>query len=379
MAYLLLTWLLAPWLWLRASLRRAGTPQRIAVIHTAKIGDFVAVARALRSLKQRAPAAQVVLLLNPVNEPLARHMRFIDQIVPLPPRALRGWRGKLWLWRALRNMDTVLVLTPSLPTLLAPLWAGARHRVSVIPDRRLGIIRFCFPFLTARAPHLPGRMFRETALDAVALAVPASGEDTAHSPAIDILPTSTQQASVLLAPLPRPWIGLGIAAGNTLKSLTPAQLTALCRDLLRRTRGSVVLIGGSADRGLAEILVQEIDSPRLCNTAGQFALDELPGLLVHLDVYVGVDSGVTYLADEVGTPVVDFMGPANAADQRPIGARAMVIKSDQPCAPCSHTFDAPYACRLGTRACIAKLDPALLANAAIALLDRRGADLAEKS
>ena len=58
------------------------------------------------------------------------------------------------------------------------------------------------------------------------------------------------------------------------------------------------------------------------------------------------------MADALGVPVVDFMGPADADDQRPVGRRALVILSNEPCAPCSHTFDAPYRCRLGTRACI---------------------------
>ena len=36
------------------------------------------------------------------------------------------------------------------------------------------------------------------------------------------------------------------------------------------------------------------------------------------------------------------------------------IRSREACAPCSHAFDAPYACRLGTRACIAAIDATLL-------------------
>jgi hypothetical protein len=60
------------------------------------------------------------------------------------------------------------------------------------------------------------------------------------------------------------------------------------------------------------------------------------------------------MADALGVAVVDFMGPADAGDQRPLGRRAMVMRSDEPCAPCSHAFDAPYRCHLGTRACIAK-------------------------
>lgn len=42
MIYLLLTWLAAPWLWWRAAQRNSVKTNRILVIQTAKIGDFVA-------------------------------------------------------------------------------------------------------------------------------------------------------------------------------------------------------------------------------------------------------------------------------------------------------------------------------------------------
>jgi len=45
-----------------------------------------------------------------------------------------------------------------------------------------------------------------------------------------------------------------------------------------------------------------------------------------------------------------------------------VIRSAEPCAPCSHAFDAPYACHLGTRACIAKMPIAAVVQAVEAIL-----------
>jgi ADP-heptose:LPS heptosyltransferase len=68
------------------------------------------------------------------------------------------------------------------------------------------------------------------------------------------------------------------------------------------------------------------------------------------------------MADALGVPVVDFMGPADADDQRPIGSRAVVVRSTEPCAPCSHAFDAPYRCRVGTRACIVKAPLEIIAK-----------------
>ncbi|MCH2221673.1 MAG: hypothetical protein MK097_15315, partial [Dechloromonas sp.] len=67
MIYLLLTWLLAPLLWLRAALRGGQRTNRILVIQTAKIGDFVATTPVFRALRSRLPGVEIVALLHSVN------------------------------------------------------------------------------------------------------------------------------------------------------------------------------------------------------------------------------------------------------------------------------------------------------------------------
>jgi len=84
--------------------------------------------------------------------------------------------------------------------------------------------------------------------------------------------------------------------------------------------------------------------------------------------YVGVDSGITYLADAFDIPTVDLMGPANADDQRPTGPGALVLRTDLECAPCSHAFRAPYHCARGDRACVTNCNPIRLADQVVAAI-----------
>lgn len=142
MIYLLLTWLLAPLLWLRAALRGAQRTNRILVIQTAKIGDFVATTPVFRALRNRLPGTEIVALLHPVNLPLARQLDSIDRIVTLPEYGFKGWAGKRWLLDQLaEGYDGVLILSPNLTNLLVPFWAGVPKRVSVLADRRQGSAR----------------------------------------------------------------------------------------------------------------------------------------------------------------------------------------------------------------------------------------------
>ncbi len=353
MFYLIFTWLAAPWLLLRARLRRPPRPYRVVVIQTAKIGDFVATTPVFRELRRRLPEAEITALLHPVNVPLARHLDCIDRIVVLPAEGYRGWVGKRWLWRTLAESgDSVVVLSPNLATFLAPLWAGVSRRVSVLPDRRVGSSCLAYPLLTHGEPHISGHLFRDTAWRALDGLVPGTPEIAIAAPLVVQTPAGEELAETILNGLSSPLVGIGIGAGNRLKALSSGQLSFLVKRLLALTPATLVLIGTDQDRPVADALVALCDPARVRSAAGCCELDELPALLARLDCFIGVDSGATYLADAVGVPVVDYMGPADAQDQRPTGTRAIIVRSAEPCAPCSHSFDAPYGCRFGTRACI---------------------------
>jgi len=352
--YLLLTWLAAPLLWWRALRRHPGESGRILVIQTAKIGDFVATTPVFRALRNRLPQVEIVALLHPVNVPLAEGLDSIDRIIALPKPGFKGWVGKRWLLDQLaEGYDGVLVLSPNLTTLLAPFWAGVPQRVSVLADRRQGSARLAWPFLTHGQAHVTGRLFRETALRA--LAGFGIGVDTGLLALANEIPLTTSgkmKAQALLGTAPRPLVGLGLGAGNRMKALAPAHLQALALGIVEQTAATLILIGTAEDRLAATEVLAVLPAGRAIDTTGQCSLAELPSLLGELACFVGVDSGATYMADALGVPVVDFMGPADADDQRPIGPQSVVIRSAEPCAPCSHAFDAPYRCHLGTRACI---------------------------
>lgn len=372
MIYLLLTWLAAPWLWWRASRRSKNEIRRVLVIQTAKIGDFVATTPVFSALRSRLPQAEIVALLHPVNLPLAEGLDSIDKIVALPPGGYKGWAGKRWLLGVLgEGYDAVLVLSPNLTNLLMPFWAGVPHRVAVLADRRQGSARLAWPFLTHGEAHRPGSLFRETAvraLSGVGLGVDASLLALPNRVAVPANGELRRQA--LFSGFQPPLVGLGLGAGNRMKALEAAQLLELARGIVEQTSASLILIGTAVDQPIAAELTAALPAGRIIDTTGQWSLAELPALLAGLDCFVGVDSGATYMADALGVPVIDFMGPADADDQRPIGARAIVISSKEACAPCSHAFDAPYRCRLGSRACIVNAPLAAIIVAVVKTLRR---------
>jgi ADP-heptose:LPS heptosyltransferase len=129
-----------------------------------------------------------------------------------------------------------------------------------------------------------------------------------------------------------------------------------------------VLIGGNKEALLAKTLTYSNQSDRVINTAGQISLADLPALIERLTVFVGVDSGVTYMADTLGIPMVYLPGPANPKDQGPIRAKRITLEKPLPCAPCSRVFVTPKTCATGTHECIESFTSTDIANAVVILL-----------
>lgn len=361
MSYLLLTWLLAPLALLRLALnRRSPAPASILLIQTAKIGDYICSTPLIRALRDAYPDARLSLLVNPLAEPLARQQPGVDRVFALAGGQLRGFAGRLALYRLLRSegFDTTVCISPNQAFLLIPFLAGVRRRASLLPNFGGRSYRLAAPFLSAAEPHRQGRMTVESGmalLRRLGIDAPLPGKEIVPAPG-----ASERVDRVFAERQGQRWLGLGVSSGNKLKELGRDKLANLIRQLLEiESLSGLVLIGSPADSALAAELCElyaTADRTRLIDATGRVALEDLAALIDRLAIYVGVDSGITYLADARNIPVVDVMGPADPQDQRPVGQRAIVIPTDLACAPCSHAFLAPYDCAIGTRACVRDSD-----------------------
>lgn len=368
MMYLLLTWLLAPLALLRLARGRALiSPQNILLIQTAKIGDYICTTPLIRALRSTYPDARLILLVNPLSEPLARYQPGVDEVLTLVGGRISGFSGRLALYRMLRHkrLDTTICISPNQAFLLIPFLAGVRWRASILPNFGGSSYQLATPFLNATETHRQGRMMVETGMALLQrLGVKASLPDKE----IVAAPCAEQRVMSVFPMLATgSWIGLGVSSGNKLKELGHNQLADLIDRLLALDHG-IVLIGSAAEQRLAGELCRAGNSSRLIDSTGRVPLEDLAALIDRLSLYVGVDSGITYLADARGIPVIDIMGPADPEDQRPTGSQAIVIRTELACAPCSHSFLAPYDCAIGTRACVLQTNIQRVAKSAQEML-----------
>jgi ADP-heptose:LPS heptosyltransferase len=378
MIQVLLTWLLWPLLWL--GLRRApGQPARILVIQTAKIGDAICTSPLLRALREGLPDAAITVLAAPLTAPLFRNSPRVDAVIESDSRALRGLLPKLrlaWMLRG-KHFDLALCCNSAThwPCLL--LWAGIPRRVGIVPNYLGRTIRLANTLWTDRATHQGGRLVMETYGDMLAACgLPRGSLDKEVFAKVGVTKGNplfgTDDTARRIAADDAELIGVAVSSGNKLKELGEDKLADVIAGLLaRRPAARIVLLGTAADAAVAAALKRRsgADAARIVDACGAMELAGLPALLARLSLFVGVDSGLTYMADAQGIPLVSVAGPADMGDARPLGLRAVIIRRELPCAPCSHYFRAPYACAIGTRACIMEVPAADIVDAACRLLE----------
>ena len=131
-----------------------------------------------------------------------------------------------------------------------------------------------------------------------------------------------------------PWVGINPGAFfGSAKRWIPSRYAAVADDLATKNGLRVVLLGGAAERPLAELIAGSMQAPArvLC---GETSLSELVGVLSHLRLLVTNDSGPMHVAAALGIPVVAIFGPTDWRETAPVAERHRLLREPVPCAPC---------------------------------------------
>lgn len=368
---LLLTWLISPLLRLVAG-RAPAEPRRLLVIQMAKIGDLLCATPVFREIRRRHPQVHLSVLATAQNAPLLHVNPRVDAVLVAAARDFSGLGGKLRLVRLLRqgHYDTVVCLNAGAAYALAALWAGIPRRLAVQSNFGGASHRLAARLWSAVEPHRGGRLIQETYL---ALLTRLDVRGGSSDKEVFASASGEERARAVLGTTAAPLIGIAVSSANRLKALGSGKIIELARMLLAAAPAAhLVLLGGREDAAEARTITAALPREAVTDACGALQLAELPALLRHLSLFIGVDSGLTYMADALKIPLVSVAGPCNMQETRPLGPHIAILqRADLPCAPCAHIFHAPYDCRVGTRACVETVSAAQIARAALALLGQR--------
>jgi len=97
----------------------------------------------------------------------------------------------------------------------------------------------------------------------------------------------------------------------------------------------IALIGSSASREVSQRVSKAFDG-QVADFCGQLQWSDIPGIMRRAKVFLGNDSGLTHLANVLGTPLVSLFGPTDPQICGPIFEPFKVLKKTVPCSPCSY-------------------------------------------
>lgn len=375
MSYILLTWLLAPIWWPIALLRRltCATPRRIVIFEIAGIGDVVCSTHLFAQLRARYPDAVIDLVIDPIAVSLAPALPMINRVIQFPYAHQRGFMGRLRLSQCCLGYDTAICLIPSAAQLVGFCLAAIPRRLAVLPAPLNTSYRSLRPLLSDVALHHTGQYFLQTQ----AMLFQAIGVEKAD--ARKWMPVPLPQLDTKVPCFDDTTnIGVLVSSGRALKRIEPDQLAAIIAQLLAGATTApikIILIGGPADQSLAQNIASqltEVQRAQIEDAVGRYTLSELPSLLTQLSVLIGVDSGVTHMADALGVPVVCVAGPVDLNEVYQVGEMRQRVTADLPCYPCSTVFNTPSHCRTGDMACLRQLNTENVVRAARSLLEKTG-------
>ncbi|MDP2682716.1 MAG: glycosyltransferase family 9 protein [Deltaproteobacteria bacterium] len=355
MIYIALTYLFSPILYLLLFFRKKDI-RRILVIQTAKIGDLICSTPVFRAIKKKYPDARLSVMVNPVTRELLEHNPYINEIIPLQKDFYKGFTGKVRLAVLFRKgrYDVSISLNPNVPFTLAMFWGLIPVRISIMPDFAGITYKMASVFSTYLERHIRGRLVADTymrMLKGIGMEGNDISKDIFKSPDAD-----NKIERFLNRENSKFKIGIAVTSGNRLKEWGVEKIASLVDRLITELNVCIVLIGSETDKDVSDRILKTTEQrDMIIDAVGKFTIGELPALIQRLSLFIGVDTGIIYMADALNVPIVDIAGPADMQDQRPTGKKVVIIQKKLSCVPCSHAFKAPYSCQYWHRECITSI------------------------
>ncbi|MFA6428763.1 MAG: glycosyltransferase family 9 protein [Candidatus Buchananbacteria bacterium] len=306
-------------------------PKNILVAQTAGLGDMVCTTPMFRAIKNKYPECKVFVLGSTTNQELLQGHPDVDKYFSLN-------HGVLELAKIFRRegIDFACSAFPDFATLAAMYLAGIP---AISMPRVIG--EFCpqytkaYQILTKLVLLIPHYARQYAAREYLRLLEPIGIRTKDITKHIVYSNSAKQQVISFLGKQKVNLkedllIGIFPSAGNKIKNWSPINFAKLGNYLYQKYSARIVIMGGKNDeQEVKETIVNLDSSTQVINTHNLFNLDQLKALISVLTLFISVDSGPIYLAEALGVPTVDIIGPVDENDQPPVGLLHKIVKASR--------------------------------------------------
>jgi ADP-heptose:LPS heptosyltransferase len=363
---------LSPLRWLPRPEPRA--TRRVLLLRLERIGDLLMVLDSIHDARADWPDAQIDLAVGSWNEPIARLIPGVSNVLAADAPWLARGGAASWprliatarRWRA-RRYDLVVNFEPDIRSNFLAWLTRAPARVGYGTGGGGA-------FLTEALAYEPSHHVAANARTLVAYAAGRMHEphdartgSAALTPPADAIARATE----MIADAARPLVGVHASGGRLSKQWHLERFAAVARRLAADRGATIVLTGSPADRPMVDEVASALGGVRVIRSDGALDLPSLASLLGQLDVLITSDTGPMHLAAAMGTPVVALFGPSDPKRYGPRAAVERVVRIDLPCSPCGQVRLPPERCRGHVPDCMDGIGVDLVVARALEILDAR--------
>ena len=285
---------------------------KILVVRGGAIGDFVLTLPVFGALRGQFPKARLEVLGYAHAAALAQAGGLVDAVRSIEARALAGFFAK----------------DGALDEDLRDYFAGFAVVISYLYDPdgvfEANVAR-CSKAQFIAGPHRPND---RAGIHATEVFLKPLERLAVFAPdATPCLRLSTEQSELSVRHSKANSLAVHPGSGSERKNWPEKKWAETLAQMLREERSKCLLIGGEAE-GERVLRLASALPRKQTEVLQNLPLVEVARRLVHCDLFVGHDSGISHLAAAIGLPAIILWGDSVEAVWRPKGGRVVLIKSE---------------------------------------------------
>lgn len=322
-------------------------PKKILIIRLSAIGDVVHVLPALRLLRSHFPEARISWLVEDKASDILTGHPDIDDVIVFPRKK---WQATiLKITKTINTLSEILSFYKRLRgehydltiDFQGNLKSGIMNLITV-SEKKVGFGKgYCreLNYLTTQYQAFPPKK-KMHRIDKNLFLLKELGLDNGFQrPKLPVFELDKKYISKFITndinpSLPIIIIHPGTSKFGSYKQWPPLNYALLADMILDTYEVNVIFTWGPYEFGIVKEIVKEMKHKALpaCETR---SIKQLIELIKRATLFIGGDTGPLHIASILDIPVVGIYGPKDPAIYGPYNGKAIVIKKDVPCSPCS--------------------------------------------
>lgn len=307
----------AYWCAVADSFRSKKPQKKFVIFHTGKMGDLVCVTSLFRAVKESLPDYELVVYAPKPFGEIVKRNPYVTRIVEYRTRDL--YSDFWWLLRTARDLrkhrpQYFVNLMGSFEANIVGIISGAIQRRCLATTYDSHLQKFTH-HLVEPVLYRYDYLLKQCYLDLVR--------------PWGVKPTDTRNQLFFDGQLEEAerffgshgvgdgdtMIGISVSSGKEFKRWPREHWVELITKLAQKYGAWIVFFGTSTERDEIEAVRKRVLAKSI--VVDSVSLSALPYYLKRCNLFVSVDTGPLYIADALGVPVVDIMGPVDETQQRP--------------------------------------------------------------